>query len=125
MYKITMDKRPKTIFCDIDGTLIQHIGNLTDALLGNQKVLEGTIETLNIWERKGYRIILTTGRKESMRLVTEKLLNDLGIFYDLLIMGIGGGDRIIINDKKPDSDDNTCMAYNLIRNQGIKDLSDI
>ncbi len=125
MYKFTMDKRPKTIFCDIDGTLIQHIGNLTDALLGNQKVLEGTIETLNIWERKGYRIILTTGRKESMRQVTEKLLSDLGIFYDLLIMGIGGGDRIIINDKKPDSDDNTCMAYNLIRNQGIKDLSDI
>ena len=120
-----MDKRPKTIFCDIDGTLIQHIGNLTDALLGNQKVLEGTIETLNIWERKGYRIILTTGRKESMRQVTEKLLSDLGIFYDLLIMGIGGGDRIIINDKKPDSDDNTCMAYNLIRNQGINDLSDI
>jgi hypothetical protein len=125
MYKMTMDKRPKTIFCDIDGTLIQHIGNLTDALLGNQKVLEGTIETLNIWERKGYRIILTTGRKESMRQVTEKLLSDLGIFYDLLIMGIGGGDRIIINDKKPDSDDNTCMAYNLIRNQGINDLSDI
>jgi hypothetical protein len=125
MYKFTMDKRPKTIFCDIDGTLIQHIGNLTDALLGNQKVLEGTIETLNTWERKGYRIILTTGRKESMRQVTEKLLSDLGIFYDLLIMGIGGGDRIIINDKKPDSDDNTCMAYNLIRNQGINDLSDI
>jgi predicted mannosyl-3-phosphoglycerate phosphatase (HAD superfamily) len=125
MYKITMDKRPKTIFCDIDGTLIQHIGNLTDALLGNQSVLEGTIETLNIWERKGYRIILTTGRKESMRQVTEKLLSDLGVFYDLLIMGIGGGDRIIINDKKPYSDDNTCMAYNLIRNQGIKDLSDI
>jgi hypothetical protein len=120
-----MDKRPKTIFCDIDGTLIQHIGNLTDALLGNQSVLEGTIETLNIWERKGYRIILTTGRKESMRQVTEKLLSDLGVFYDLLIMGIGGGDRIIINDKKPYSDDNTCMAYNLIRNQGIKDLSDI
>lgn len=125
MYKFTMDKRPKTIFCDIDGTLIQHIGNLTDALLGNQKVLEGTIETLNTWERKGYRIILTTGRKESMRQITEKLLNDLGIFYDLLIMGIGGGDRIIINDKKPHSDDNTCVAYNLIRNQGIKDLSDI
>ena len=125
MYKLNMDKRPKTIFCDIDGTLIKHHGDLTKAMHSTPKLLEGTIETLNIWERKGYRIILTTGRKESMRSSTEKLLHDLGIFYDILIMGIGGGDRILINDKKPDSDSDTCFAYNLTRNVGISDLSDI
>ena len=120
-----MDKRPKTIFCDIDGTLIKHHGSLTKAMHSAPTLLDGTIETLNIWERKGYRIILTTGRKESMRIITEKLLSDLGIFYDLLIMGIGGGDRILINDKKSDSDSDTCFAYNLTRNVGVKDLSDI
>jgi hypothetical protein len=125
MYKITMEKRPKTIFCDIDGTLIKHHGNLTKAMLNPGELLDGTIETLNVWEKKGYKIILTTGRKESMRSSTEKLLFDLGIFYDLLIMGIGGGERVLINDRKPDSDFDTCFAYNLTRNVGVKDLIDI
>jgi len=120
-----MEKRPKTIFCDIDGTLIKHHGNLTQAMHAPGELLDGTIETLNIWEKKGYKIILTTGRKESMRQSTEKLLFDLGIFYDLLIMGIGGGERILINDRKPDSENNTCFAYNLTRNVGVKDLTEI
>lgn len=120
-----MEKRPKTIFCDIDGTLIKHHGNLTKAMLNPGELLDGTIETLNVWEKKGYKIILTTGRKESMRSSTEKLLFDLGIFYDLLIMGIGGGERVLINDRKPDSDFDTCFAYNLTRNVGVKNLTDI
>jgi hypothetical protein len=89
------------------------------------ELLDGTIETLNIWEKKGYKIILTTGRKESMRSSTEKLLFELGIFYDLLIMGIGGGERILINDRKLDSTQDTCFAYNLTRNVGIKNLTGI
>jgi len=120
-----MEKRPKTIFCDIDGTLIKHHGNLTKAMQNPGELLEGTIETLNNWEKKGYKIILTTGRKESMRACTEKLLFDLGIFYDYLLMGIGGGERVLINDKKLNSEDDTCFAYNLVRNKGVKDLYDI
>ena len=37
-------------------------------------------------------------------------------------MGIGGGDRIVINDRKPDSERDTCYAINLTRNVGIKDV---
>jgi hypothetical protein len=120
-----MNNRPKTLFVDIDGTLIKSFGNLSCQMLTQPELLEDTIETLNVWERKGYRIILTTGRKESSREMTEKQLTELGIFYDALIMGIGGGDRYIINDRKPDSDLDTCHAINLTRNQGIKDLKHI
>ena len=94
--------RPKTIFCDIDGTLVTH-GKPTDAAHPDYtlNLLKGTHQTLNEWDRRGYKIILTTGRKESLRKVTEKQLAEAGIIYDQLVMGIGGGDRVLINDRKP------------------------
>jgi hypothetical protein len=35
------------------------------------ELLEGTIEKLLEWDKKGYNIILTTGRKESLSSITE------------------------------------------------------
>ena len=37
-------------------------------------------------------------------------------------MGVGGGDRILINDRKPNSDIDTAYAINLNRNEGIKNV---
>ena len=46
-----------------------------------------------------------------------------GINYDQLIMGFGGGDRILINDRKPhDPNKDTAYCINLQRNKGIEDL---
>lgn len=111
-----------TIFCDIDGTLVKH-APVTSTVHENYKleVLDGTIEKLAEWELKGYKIILTTGRKESLRYSTEKQLREAGIFYDMLIMGIGGGVRYLINDRKSDGT-NACHAISLDRNKGIKNL---
>ena len=86
------------------------------------ELLEGTIETISDWDKKGYNIILLTGRRESMRDVTEKQLSKIGIFYDHLIMGVGGGKRYLINDLKPQGD-KTAFSYNLIRNKGIKNIN--
>lgn len=85
------------------------------------EVLDGTIEKLTEWELKGYRIILTTGRKECARGVTEKQLSEAGIFYDQLIMGIGGGARYLINDKKSDGTV-ASFCFSPDRNNGIKDI---
>ena len=118
-----MDTRPKTIFCDIDGTLVTHnLPTRNTSPLKTLCALEGTVEKLSEWDAKGYNIILTTGRRESMRKATEEQLAELGIFYDHLIMGIGGGDRIVINDCKPDGRQ-TAFAFNLERNEGIKDIN--
>lgn len=115
--------RPKTIFLDIDGTLVEHLGNIEKQCMQELKLLPGTLEKLSEWDRKGYNIILTTGRREGSRRRTEEQLEKLGIVYDKLIMGIGGGARVLINDLKPDRDDNTAIAINLKRNLGIKDVN--
>jgi hydroxymethylpyrimidine pyrophosphatase-like HAD family hydrolase len=117
-----MDTRPKTIICDIDGTLIEHFPpNITARLDHKSKIIEGTTDKLLEWDKLGYYIILMTGRKESLRHVTEKQLQELGIFYDQLIMGIGSGARYIINDSKEDNNA-TCFSINLKRNEGIKNI---
>jgi len=114
-------EKPKTIFCDIDGTLLKHVGDaFNQATLKEYELLPNTIQAINKWDRLCYKIILTTGRKESMREKTEKELLNLGIVYDTLIMGLGGGVRILINDRKPNGDTNTCYAINVVRNKGIQ-----
>jgi len=117
---------PNTYFVDIDGVLLKHQGSLSKIITGgtfkNDLLLEGVLEKINEWEAKGSRIILTTGRKESMRKITESQLDFHGIFYDQLIMGVGGGPRYLINDMKPDGT-KTAFAVNLERNVGLKYLN--
>ena len=115
--------RPKTIFCDLDGTLVEH-SNPIDIQNPNLilKVLPGVHERLREWDTKGYFIIITTGRKESARKSTQEQLRNAGIIYDQLIMGFGGGDRVIINDRKPNSVRDTAYSINIDRNKGIEDV---
>jgi hydroxymethylpyrimidine pyrophosphatase-like HAD family hydrolase len=119
---MTLLNKTKTIFCDIDGVLVEHKGDLSNTIKQDPKLLDGTVDKLIEWDKRGYKIILVTGRRESMRVITEKQLSELGIFYDLLIMGLGGGARIVINDKKPYSEEDTCYAINIKRNKGIGDI---
>ena len=48
----------------------------------------------------------------------------MGIVYDQLIMGVGGGPRVLINDLKPGKDFNTATAFNLKRNTGIINVAE-
>lgn len=116
----------RTIFLDIDGTLIPHDRPLSEQHRRKEypkKPLPGVLEKLIEWEGKGYRIILTTGRRECWRKFTEKQLFRMGFWYDQLIMGLGSGPRYLINDLKPwKPDEPMAHAINLTRNQGIGDL---
>jgi ribonucleotide monophosphatase NagD (HAD superfamily) len=117
-----LDNRPKTIICDIDGTLIEHdLPATTSHPDYNMRLLPGTLEKISDWDKKGYNIILLTGRRESSRKQTEEQLSKVGIFYDQLIMGVGGGKRYLINDLKPDGD-TAAYSINLIRNVGIGNI---
>ena len=120
---MSKDIRPKTIFCDIDGTLVKHRSPLVSCKPNyKMDLLDGTLEKLDEWDRLGYNIILTTGRRESARPETEKQLAEAGIIYDQLIMGIGGGHRYIINDRKPNIGRDTAHAVNIDRNKGVKNV---
>jgi quercetin dioxygenase-like cupin family protein len=110
---------PKTIFCDIDGTLLKHFGNIKDNIDNEPIILDNVLNTIHQWEKLNYKIILTTGRKECTRKITEEQLSKCGIVYDSLIMGITNGDRVLINDKKTNGISNTAYAINLVRNKGL------
>jgi len=114
---------PKTIFCDLDGTLTKHPGPGFSTVLQDPdyrlEVLPGVKEFLMKIDAERYHLVITTGRKESGREATVKQLQRAGILYDQLIMGFGGGDRILINDRKEGSDRDTASAINVTRNGGV------
>jgi mannose-6-phosphate isomerase len=113
--------KAKTVFCDIDGTLLHHTGDIVENIL-LQATLSRVVETIKEWDRLNYKIILTTGRKESTRSITEKQLLTAGIVYDQLIMGLPNGPRVLVNDKKPEGVENTAYAINLVRNEGFANV---
>tara|TARA_R100000231_G_C5188652_1_gene123557 strand:- start:131 stop:493 length:363 start_codon:yes stop_codon:yes gene_type:complete len=116
---------PKTIFCDLDGTLVKHPGaeGILNAMNPDHELelLPGTEEFLKWVDLNRHYLVITTGRKESCREATIKQLQRARIWYDELIMGFGSGDRILINDKKTDGRE-TASAINLERNGGLKDV---
>jgi hypothetical protein len=119
MHKITH----KCIFLDIDGCIFKHNGSLSLQVLAEAEVLEGVKDKLDEWDRAGYTIVLTTGRRESLRDKTVRDLAKHGIFYDNILFGMGRGQRVVINDMKPDLPNyKTAKAINLPRNKGIGDI---
>ena len=108
-----------TIFCDLDGTLWEQGDPTEIAKPGYQpKIIHGTVDKIREWDSKGFKIILTTGRKESLRDVTVKQLSYAGIVYDQLVMGIGGGSRVLINDLRANGE-KSAFVYQPSRNEGI------
>ena len=110
--------RPKTIFCDIDGTLLKHNGTTHGVITKKPKLLSGVLERFDHWDERGYTIIIVTGRRESLREITENQLREFGLFWDYLIMGLGPGSRLLIGDNTPDGDI-TNFAISLERDGGF------
>ena len=117
-----MNEMKKTIFLDIDGCIFKHKGNLS-AQFKDPELLPVVIEKINEWDAAGHKIILVTGRKESMRKITEEQLINNGVFFDQLIMGVNRGERILINDKKTDNDIKVASAIEINRNEGLKSVN--
>lgn len=114
-----MNEHKKTIFCDIDGCILKHQEGMTNILLNPCQVLPGVKEKFREWDASGYKIIITTGRRESSREFTENQLRSVGLFWDHLIMGCNRGERIIINDFKPGNETPTARSICIKRNEGL------
>lgn len=115
-------EKPKTIFCDIDGTILNHTGDIIENYQNDQICLKDVVEKFKQWEKNNYKIILVTGRKECLRDITKKQLLNSGIIYDELIMNLPNGPRVLINDKKPNLPNNTAYAINIVRNKGFENI---
>ncbi len=98
------------------------MGNLPNMILGTPEICPNVKEQFDLWDKKAYKIILLTGRRESMRDVTERQLPSFGLFWDVLVMNATRGQRILVNDIKPGIDGKTAVAHNLERNQGFVEL---
>ena len=107
----------KTIICDIDGTLTEYTGLGHLGIVSKEhKLLPGVLERMRKWEMVGHRIILITGRRESVRERTESELRRLGIPFDMLLMGMADNGRILINDIGSIGD--KAHSVNLERDEG-------
>lgn len=111
----------QTYFIDIDGVLLEHIGSLHNQYTSDLNMLESTVKLITFIAENDDYLILTTGRKESMRKYTEDTLAKHGIFYDQLIMGCHRGPRIIINDLKQHSAIKTAYSFTPERNNLTND----
>lgn len=109
----------KTFIIDIDGCILKRSKEVYENAKLSPTALPGSREKIIEWERQGHMIILLTSRRESFRSVTQRQLEIWRIPYDLLIMGANQGERILINDKKPDSDQRVATAIEIERNKGL------
>lgn len=113
----------KTIFCDIDGCIFMHHGGIVEILSNASELLPGVKEKFKQWGDKGYTVILVTGRPESSRVFTEQQIHDAGLYYHHLIMNLPRGQRVIINDIKPDQTIKIAECINIERNEGMKNVN--
>ncbi len=116
------DRFPGTIFCDLDGTVIEH----QDVPRYDQpiRLLPGSKEKLASWMDEGYQVVLTTARHQSEQAELEKALRDEQVPFHRLIMGLPSGPRYVINDRKPSAMlVPQVVSYEISRNEGITHIA--
>lgn len=98
---------PLVIF-DIDGTLVNFV---------SEEGIEPTIDFLHEVQKIGYSIVLLTGRIESMKTETIKLLNKLGVKnYDQIIFRSNNTNNI--GDYKLNERKKLATKYSIVANVG-------
>lgn len=106
-----------TIFCDIDGTLIDNQNFYgKNNYFSEPVILQDNVNAIHKAINHGCQIIFTTARRENYREVTENLLNKLGFTNFQLIMNLNHAKRIVINDYAPTNPYPCAVAINLPRN---------
>lgn len=114
--------KPKTIICDIDGTLLKHVHKFSEIIDTTPQLLPGVLDKINQWDSQGHKIILMTARKESAREITEKQLKNLGLCWDQLVMGVTSGKRVLINDKLNKKHSDRAVSVNVNTDSGFKNI---
>jgi hypothetical protein len=114
----------RTIFCDIDGTLFENSGQFTTPGWGDAEPIYENLNYIKEMQKKyNVQLILTTSRKEEYREITKIQLENYGVKYDRLIMGLYHCRRYLINDYSLTNPYPTAVSINLERDsEKLKDL---
>jgi hypothetical protein len=106
-----------TLFVDLDGTLVKNSSVHFPPYVGKSEALHANADIIKRLQQSGkFEIIITTSRPEKYRKVTEQQLEQLGIKYKVLLMGLLHSKRIIINDYSKSNPFKSCDSINLKRN---------
>ena len=110
-------KTYKTLFCDIDGTLITNSSIHFPPYVGEGQPIQENIDYLNhLFDEGRTHIVLTTSRSEKTRQITLDELESKCVKYHQLVMGLPHSQRIVINDFASSNPFPSCNAINLPRN---------
>lgn len=112
-----------TLFVDIDGTLVKYrkFSELSESVL---TPIQDVIDYVNGHHDNGSVVVITTARPESYRLFTKQELDKIGVRYNQLIMEMGRGTRVILNDIDPENPElPRAIGINLERDGGLKDIT--
>jgi hypothetical protein len=111
-----------TLFVDIDGTLVKY--RKFSELIGSiPHPIQDVIDYVNDHYNSGSVIIITTARPSSYELMTKQELDTIGVRYSQLIMEMGRGTRVILNDVDPENPElPRAIGINLERDGGLKDI---
>ena len=107
----------KTLFVDIDGTLMKNSGQYFVPTWGTTAPLTKNVDHLNKMHATGrVRIILVTSRLEKFRDATVKQLEQYGVKYDQILFGMLHASRVVINDYAPTNPYPSAECVNIPRN---------
>ena len=116
MNKIKLSKNlSHTWFIDLDGSIVKHNGYIVDkedSLLDGVSVFFRNIPTKDI-------IIIITSRKKKFKKKTIEFLKKNKIRFNEIMFDLPYGERILINDIKPNQKLKTSISINLKRNYGL------
>ena len=96
--ELRLSPMQKTWILDLDGTLVVHDGPF---IMRKDEFLPGAREFLESIPKRDM-IIFLTARSDYEKAHTMRFLKENKIRYDHIIFNAGEGERIMINDMKPD-----------------------
>ena len=109
----------KTLFVDLDGTLVESSGKYTPPLWGDTKSIKENVDFLNsLYDTGKVYIIITTSRSSNVKWKDRTLdqLEREGIKYHDIIFDLPHCNRTIINDYGTSNPYPTCDSVNISRN---------
>lgn len=106
----------KTIFIDLDGTLVFNSSEYFEPIWGRSLELTNNVNLINkLYDEGKTKIIITTSRKETSD--TLQQLKEINIKYHQIIFGLLHAQRILINDYSATNPYPSAIAINLERDQ--------
>ena len=114
----------KTLFIDIDGTLVLNSGEYSKQKWGDTDQLSENVKFLKELYKTGYiQIILTTSRKNKYEKTTLEQLKQFKIPYDNILFDLYHCKRYLVNDYADSNPYPSAIAINLKRNSNnLKEL---